>query len=54
MRLVQQLDEITFLAEHVGRFITVWEFENDFALFLHLQENKLREENELRRHQQKD
>lgn len=30
----------------------VWEFENDFVIFLHLQENKLKEENELRRNQQ--
>ena len=41
MKLIQQIDIITFLAESQGKVFVVWEWENDFALALHLQERVL-------------
>ena len=38
IKLLLQLDIITWLAECRGKEFVVWEFENDFALSLHLQE----------------
>ena len=39
---LKQLDEITFLANIAGKYLIVFEFENDFALQLHIMEIKLK------------
>jgi hypothetical protein len=41
MKLIQQIDIITFLAESQGKVFVVWEWENEFALAIHLQERVL-------------
>ena len=41
MKLIEQLDIITFLAESQGKVFVVWEWENDLALSFHLQERVL-------------
>lgn len=47
VRLIEQLDCITFRAECCGRVLIVWEFESSFAMDLHLMEIKLQEEVEI-------
>lgn len=47
MRLLEQLDCITFTAENNGRIFIVWEFESSFAMYLHLMERKLQDELEV-------
>ncbi len=47
MRLLEQLDCITFVAENNGRTFIVWEFESSFAMHLHLIEIKFQEEVEI-------
>lgn len=47
VRLIEQLDCITFRAECCGRVLIVWEFESSFAMHLHLMERKLQDEVEI-------
>ena len=47
MRLIEQLDCITFRAECCGRVLIVWEFESSFALDMHLMEMKLESQLEI-------
>jgi hypothetical protein len=42
-----------FLPRVTGGCFMVWEFENDFAIALHLMENKLKEHNEQLKETQK-
>lgn len=39
--LVEQIDIITYIANINGKKIVVCEFENDFIIFLHIEENRL-------------
>lgn len=39
--LVEQIDIITYIANINGKKIVVCEFENDFVIFLHMEENRL-------------
>jgi len=41
IQLVEQLDVITYLAKINNKIIVVCEFENDFVIFLHIEENRL-------------
>ena len=47
VRLIEQLDCITFRADCCGRVLIVWEFESSFAMYLHLMERKLQDEVEI-------
>lgn len=44
VRLIEQLDCITFRADCCGRVMIVWEFESSFAMGLHLMERKIQDE----------
>lgn len=41
IQLVEQIDIITYIANINGKKIVVYEFENDFIIFLHIEENRL-------------
>jgi len=41
IQLVEQIDIITYIANINGKKIVVYEFENDFVIFLHIEENRL-------------
>lgn len=41
IQLVEQIDVITYLAKINNKTIVVYEFENDFIIFLHMEENRL-------------
>jgi hypothetical protein len=44
IQLIEQIDVITFRAKVSDRVLTVWEFENDLAMCIHLQSIKLEKE----------